>query len=120
MVEECIFCKIIRGELPGKFLAVSEYWISLTPIDQVSKGHTLLIPKNHFQDIFDLGENELKELGAVVQKLSKKLISENDAKAINLLNASGMEAQQSVFHFHLHLVPRYSNDGLDLWIKQKL
>lgn len=119
-MDSCIFCKILKGDVPGKLIELTDLWIGLIPIDQVSKGHTLIIPKNHFKDIFDLGAEELKELGNAAQKLSKELILENNATAINLLNASGVDAQQSIFHFHLHLVPRYLNDGLDLWIRQNL
>lgn len=119
-MDNCIFCTILRGEAEGIVIEVSKHWIGLVPKEQVSKGHTLLIPKKHFKDVFDLGENEVQEFGAAIQKLSKELVGDNNATAINLLNASGIDAQQSVFHFHMHLVPRYPDDGLDLWIKQEL
>jgi histidine triad (HIT) family protein len=62
----------------------------------------------------------MKALGLKIKELSLKLIRENDATGVNILNASGKDAQQSVMHLHFHIVPRYPNDGLDLWLKQKL
>lgn len=86
----------------------------------VSKGHTVVIPKNHFENIFDIDEKIFIHFAKVLRKLSKKLVKENNATGINILHASGKDAQQSVFHLHFHLVPRYPNDGLDMWIKQGL
>lgn len=119
-MNECIFCKIIKGELPSTKVFENEEYLAIVPIDQVSKGHTLLIPKAHFENIFDIDQTCLEKLAGVSKNLAIDLVDKNQATGINLVNANGLDAQQSVFHFHLHLVPRYPNDGLDLWFKNNL
>lgn len=116
----CIFCKIISKELFSKVVFESKSVLGIVPLDQVSKGHTLLIPKEHFENLFDINESVLSELALSSKTLSSQLLKEYFATGINLLHASGEDAQQSVAHFHLHVVPRYKDDGLDLWIKQGL
>lgn len=116
----CIFCKIINKELPSTVIFENEEFLAFSPLDQVSKGHTLLIPKKHQTDVFDMEPNSFERLAGVAQKLSKELVTVYGATGVNLLNASGKDAQQSVFHFHLHIIPRYKNDGLDLWLRNKL
>lgn len=119
-MRDCVFCKIINKELPAAILFENEEFLAFLPIDQVSKGHTLLIPKKHQENVFDIDTKSFGRLAEVAQELSKKLVETNGATGINLLNANGKDAQQSVFHFHLHIVPRYEDDGLDLWLRNKL
>ncbi len=113
----CIFCKIIKGELEVKKVYETDSILAFIPKDQVSKGHTLVIPKEHYENIFEIPKKKLEEVMEASKILSKKLQEELKATGVNLLHASGKDAQQSVFHFHVHVVPRYPNDGLDLWIK---
>jgi len=119
-MNNCIFCKIIAKEAPSKIIFENGDVLALKPLREVSRGHTLIIPKKHFENIFDIKKDKLEKLIAVSKDLSEKLARENSATGINLLHASGKDAQQSVFHFHLHIVPRYENDGLDLWLREKL
>ena len=117
MKQECAFRKIVQGELPSDKLYEDDAVLAFTPKEQVSRGHLLVIPKDHYENIFDISNDCLTKIVHVVKNLSFKLKEELDATGINLLHASGKDAQQSVFHFHFHLVPRYPNDGLDLWIR---
>lgn len=119
-MENCIFCKIINKEAPAKIVFENDEILALVPKGEISKGHTLVIPKKHFENIFDIDKTTLQKLIATSKDLSEQLAKENNATGINLLHASGKDAQQSVFHFHLHIVPRYENDGLDLWLREKL
>lgn len=119
-MEDCIFCKIIRKQAPAKIVYEDEFVLGITPKEEVSRGHTLLVSKTHFESIFDVEETTFVNFARVIKDLSVKLVKENNATGINILNASGKDAQQSVPHLHFHLVPRYPNDGLDMWIKQKL
>lgn len=116
-MENCIFCKIVKGELEAKKIHENESVLAFIPKEQVSSGHTLVIPKEHFENILDISEDSLKDVMKVSKELSHKYRTELDATGVNILHASGKDAQQSVFHFHIHVVPRYPNDGLDLWIK---
>jgi|SRR3989344_2281904 len=117
-MNKCIFCKIVNKQAPATIIFEDEVVLAIMPLEQVSKGHTLLLPKKHFENIFDIDEEIFIHLSKVMKKLSNKLVKENNATGINLLNANGKDAQQSIPHFHL--VPRFSNDELDMWIKQKL
>lgn len=116
-MENCIFCKIVKGELEAKKVHENESALAFIPKDQVSKGHTLVIPKEHYESIFDIPEELLEKVMSISQELSQKYKMELGATGVNILHASGKDAQQSVFHFHIHVVPRYPNDGLDLWLK---
>jgi len=119
-MNNCIFCKIVNKQAPRNVVYEDKTVLAIVPIRQIIKGHTLLIPKSHFENIFDIDKEVFAEFAKVLKELSIKLVKENNATGINLLSASGKDAQQSVFHFHFHLVPRYPNDGLDMWIKQRL
>ena len=119
-MNNCIFCKIISKEAHAKIVFENEDILAFVPKEQVSKGHTLVVPRVHFENIFDIDKNTLEKLIAVSKDLSEQLAKENNATGVNLLHASGKDAQQSVFHFHLHVVPRHENDGLDLWLREKL
>jgi histidine triad (HIT) family protein len=117
---DCVFCKIISNKLPSKKVYEDDKVLALVPIEEVSKGHTLLIPKEHFVNIFDVDEELFSHFSKVLRTLASQLVKDTQATGINILNANGKDAQQSVFHLHFHLVPRYPNDGLDMWVKQKL
>ena len=116
-MENCIFCKIVKGESEVKKVHENESVLAFISKEQVSKGHTLVIPKEHFESIFDIPKKSLTEVMEISQELSQRYKTELNATGINILHASGKDAQQSVFHFHVHVVPRYPNDDLDLWIK---
>jgi histidine triad (HIT) family protein len=119
-MDKCIFCKIVKKEAPAQIVFENNLILALISKEQVSKGHTLVIPKQHFENVLDANDLILREIISVSKKISEKLIYENKATGVNLLNASGKDAQQSVPHLHFHVVPRYPNDGLDMWIKQGL
>ncbi|MEI6887404.1 MAG: HIT domain-containing protein [bacterium] len=104
-MEDCVFCKIINKELPGKIVYEDDVVIALVPIDIVNKGHTLLIPKKHFKNILDVDSDVFKHFGEVLRILSIKLMKDNDAEGVNILNANNEVAGQSVMHLHFHIIP---------------
>lgn len=116
----CIFCRIINREVPGTFIYEDDSVVAIIPKEQVSDGHLLILPKVHYQDVFDIDDSVLRNIASTSKKLSTDIINKTPFTAVNLLNASGKDAQQSVFHFHFHIVPRKPDDGLDMWIKQNL
>lgn len=116
----CVFCRIINREVPGVFVYEDDGIVAIVPKEKVSEGHLLVLPKTHYQDVFDIEDSVLRNLISVSKKLSAEIVDRSSFTAVNLLNASGKDAQQSVFHFHLHVVPRKHGDGLDMWIKQNL
>ena len=117
---ECIFCKIINHESPATVVFEDEVSLVIEPIDPISKGHVLVIPKKHVVNMLDVDDEILSHLIVIAKNIGKELLVKNNAQAMNLFHAAGKEAQQSVFHLHLHVVPRYENDGLDLWFRNNL
>lgn len=112
-MENCIFCKIINGEIPCYKIYEDEYTFAFLDIAGDVDGHTLVIPKKHCKNILDCDEETLKNVMKTVQKISKHYTQNCGYNGVNLLNASDESAQQSVFHFHIHIVPRKNDDGID-------
>lgn len=109
---DCIFCKIIDGEIPSAKVYEDEDVYAFLDISQVTKGHTLVIPKSHEKDVFELNEETAAKLFRVVPSIAKALNKTFSPKGMNVLNNNKEFAGQSVFHYHLHLLPRYdSNDS---------
>lgn len=114
---KCSFCKIIVGKLYSNIIYENENVLVFAPLpeDIIAKGHMLIIPKNHYVDFYDIPKKELHHIVDTLKIISQKLKEKYGADGINILHASGKVAQQSCFHFHIHLIPRYKNDGLDTW-----
>ena len=112
-MHDCIFCKIIAGEIPSAKLYEDEHVFAFMDIMPVTKGHTLIIPKNHKENVFQLSEEEAANLFKVVPKIANALNDTFHPVGMNLINNNGAPAGQSVFHFHLHFVPRFDEtDGI--------
>lgn len=113
-MENCIFCKIIKGEIPAVKIYEDEKTFAFLELNPLAKGHTLLIPKKHAKDIFDISLEDLQAVASVAQKISLKLKESFGAEGISLIQRSGKAAEQSVFHFHLHIIPRKNGDKIDM------
>lgn len=113
-MDQCIFCKILEGEIPSYKIYEDENVLAFLDISQITKGHTLVIPKVHNETIFDMSEETAAQLFAAVPAISRALNKAFQPKGLNMLNNNGSFAGQEVFHYHLHLIPRYDeNDGFD-------
>ena len=114
---DCIFCKIIEGTIPSEKIYEDEHVYAFMDVMPVTKGHVLLIPKTHRENIYEFSEEEAGRLFAAAPKIANALKEEFQPAGLNLLNNTGAPAGQSVFHFHLHFVPRYDEkDGFQpLW-----
>ena len=119
MREKCVFCRIVKGIEPSWTVYEDDLVKAFFDINPVSEGHTLIVPKKHYETIYTIPEKELKRIIVVAKKIAEIYKKALQVNAVNILHASGKEAQQSVFHFHIHLVPRRENDGLNLWYEQK-
>jgi len=115
MNETCIFCKIINGVEPSQIVFRDENVIAFFPRIMNVKGHMIVAPVKHFTDLFDIQEEILSSLLATIKFLSTRCQQQIGAEGVNLLHASGKSAQQSIQHFHFHLMPRFKNDKLDVW-----
>lgn len=110
-MNDCIFCKIINGEIPSSKVYEDDKVYAFLDISQVTKGHTLVIPKEHVKDIYELDETLAADFFARVPKLARALKEAfPDMKGLNLVNNNEPLAYQSVFHSHIHLIPRYHED----------
>ncbi|PKM86497.1 MAG: HIT family protein [Firmicutes bacterium HGW-Firmicutes-10] len=115
----CIFCKIINREIPASILYEDEDVFAMLDIAQVTDGHTLVMPKEHVDNILDCPPVLLSKIISVTQMLSKDIVRKLDAKGVNVLTNANPAAGQSVMHFHMHIIPRYDeSDGLILRFKE--
>ena len=110
---DCIFCKIVSGEVPALKVYEDEEYIAFLDINPRSKGHTLIIPKKHYETLLDMRE-EIKSLGEVIKHISSQLVSKLNAQGFNVLNNNGEAAGQVVKHVHFHIIPRYGEKGHSL------
>ena len=104
---DCIFCKIVAGELPATVVASDERALAFLDISPATRGHTLVIPRAHAQDIHEIGADDLAACIALAQRIAGRARERLGADGVNLLHSSGRAAWQTVFHFHIHVIPRY-------------
>ena len=116
-MEECIFCKIASGEIQGLRIYENNETLAFMDIAKDVDGHILVIPKKHCKNILDCDSETLSAVMNTVKRVSNHLTENCGYDGINLLNASDESAGQSVNHFHIHIIPRKSNDGIDAWPK---
>jgi histidine triad (HIT) family protein len=115
--EDCIFCKIVAGELPATVVDEDERTIAFMDIRPASRGHALVIPRTHARDVHDIDPADLAAVAHTAQRVAAKARDKLGAEGVNLLNSSGAKAWQTVFHFHMHVIPRYTGDALRLpWV----
>ncbi|WP_027417243.1 HIT family protein [Aneurinibacillus terranovensis] len=114
---DCIFCKIIQSEIPSAKVYEDEHVLAFLDISQVTKGHTLIIPKQHHVDLFELPSETAAHLFATVPTIANAIQKAFQPTGLNLLNNNRKAAGQTVFHFHMHIIPRYGKeDGFGfLW-----
>ena len=114
-MSDCLFCKIIKGELPSYKIYEDEFTYAFLDISNDANGHILVVPKAHCTNVLDAKPEDLSHVMQTVQKISKHLIENCGFKGVNILNASGAYAEQSVFHLHFHILPRNEGDGLHVF-----
>jgi histidine triad (HIT) family protein len=114
---DCIFCRIVAGELPATIVDEDERTIAFMDIAPATRGHALVIPRAHSRDLFDASPEDLQATVLAAQRLAKRARKRLAADGVNLLNSSGAAAWQTVFHLHIHVIPRYRDDPLRLpWV----
>src|SRR3954471_14654763 len=111
---DCIFCKIGAGELPAEIVQEDEHTLAFMDINPWTRGHALVIPRNHSKDLLEIDDGELAHATAAAKRLAARMKERLGADGVNLLNACGPAAWQTVFHFHVHVIPRYEDDPLQL------
>jgi len=116
---QCIFCKIIARETPAEILFENECAISILDVNPIHYGHALVIPKHHHADFLEVPEDELGGIMKAVHIVTRGLVQSFDLKGFNFFSNNGTVAGQSVFHFHIHITPRYPDDNIKFVLQLK-
>jgi histidine triad (HIT) family protein len=110
----CIFCKIVATELPATIVDEDELTLSFMDINPATRGHALVVPRRHTRDLLSVSPDDLRATALAAQRLAARMTERLGAAGVNLLNSCGAAAWQTVFHFHIHVIPRYEGDPLQL------
>jgi histidine triad (HIT) family protein len=116
---DCLFCGIVAGSIPSETIDSDERTVAFMDINPATPGHALVVPREHSADLMEIGEEDLTATILASQRLARRMKDVLGADGINLINACGAAAWQTVFHFHIHVVPRYEDDPLKLpWVPE--
>ena len=111
---QCIFCRLVAGEIPSARVYEDDLVIAFMDIAQVNPGHVLIATKRHAPNLFEITPEEAAAVMQTAQKMAEAVRIAFDPPGLTLLQANGKEGEQTVFHFHLHVLPRHANDGVGL------
>jgi len=112
--ENCIFCKIISGAIPSKTVYEDENYKAIMDVAPASKGHVIILPKNHAANIFEISDEDVAGIMVVAKKVAAMLKEKLNCDGVNILQNNGEIAGQTVFHLHVHVIPRYENDTVNI------
>jgi len=114
---DCIFCKIVAGDVPGTIVAEDERTVAFMDISPATRGHALVVPRRHVTDLLEIDPLDLQACAVAAKDLARRVKQALGADGVNLMNSWGQAAWQTVFHFHVHVIPRYADDPLRLpWV----
>ena len=114
---DCLFCKIVAGELPAMIVAEDEFTVAFMDINPATRGHALVVPRRHAANVLEIEPDDLAATMIAAQRLAKRVTERLGAAGVNLINSCGAVAWQTVFHLHVHVIPRYEGDPLKLpWV----
>jgi histidine triad (HIT) family protein len=114
VADDCIFCKIVAGELPAERVDEDEHTVSFMDINPWTRGHALVIPRSHSRNLYEIDDQDLAHVNAAAKRLALRMKERLGCDGVNLLNSCEPAAWQTVFHFHVHVIPRYEDDPLRL------
>ncbi|CAN5577828.1 HIT family protein [soil metagenome] len=114
MSDDCLFCGIVAGSIPSETIDSDERTVSFMDVNPATRGHALVVPRKHSADLLEISAEDLEAVSVAGQRLAKRAVDVLGADGVNLINSCGAAAWQTVFHFHLHVVPRYDDDPLEL------
>ena len=118
--DDCIFCKIANGEIPSATVYEDSICRVILDVNPANKGHALIIPKEHFDNIYSMDAETAAKIFTIATEVAKAQKAELNPDGLNILQNNGEAAGQTVFHFHMHLVPRYIKDNVTMtWIPGK-
>lgn len=108
----CLFCKIVAGEIPATVIASDERTFTFLDINPATPGHALVVPRAHARDLLEVNADDLSAVATAAQRVARQQVQALGATGVNLINSCGADAWQDVFHFHMHVVPRFKVDEL--------
>jgi histidine triad (HIT) family protein len=111
---DCLFCKIVAGDIPATIVAEDERTIAFMDINPATRGHALVIPRTHARDVHEIDTEDLEAVAAAAQRIAALQLERLGADGVLLMNSNGSASWQTVFHFHMHVIPRYAGDRLKL------
>jgi histidine triad (HIT) family protein len=115
--DDCIFCSIVKGDGPATIVDEDDHTIAFMDIHPWTRGHLLVIPREHYKDIYEIPDETLSQVMVAAKRMAKRVKEKLDADGVNLLNSAERAAWQTVFHFHVHVIPRYEDDPLELPVR---
>ncbi|MCI9036031.1 MAG: HIT family protein [Lachnospiraceae bacterium] len=115
--ENCIFCKIANGEIPSRTLYEDNDFRVILDLAPATKGHALILPKNHYKNLYEIEEETAAKVMPLAKKMAVEITQKLGCDGFNLMQNNNEIAGQTVFHFHMHLIPRYNNDNQNLVMK---
>jgi len=117
MASDCLFCGIVAGDVAGEVVASDEHTVAFMDINPATRGHALVVPREHSADLMDISDEALERTMVAARRLARRMEETLEPDGFNILNACRPAAWQTVFHFHLHVIPRYDDDPLKLpWV----
>ncbi|MGN0247668.1 MAG: HIT family protein [Lachnospiraceae bacterium] len=109
--DNCIFCKIANGDISSKAIYEDDLFKVILDLGPATRGHALILPKDHAKNLFELPDDTAKQILVLAKKLGNQMVEKLNADGLNIIQNNGEAAGQTVNHFHLHLIPRYEDDG---------
>jgi histidine triad (HIT) family protein len=120
VANDCLFCGIVAGEVPAEIVDSDEHTVAFMDINPATRGHALVVPRVHSRDLLEIADDDLQRTILAARRLARRIDATLEPDGFNLLNATRPAAWQSVFHFHMHVIPRYDDDPLKLpWIPRE-
>jgi histidine triad (HIT) family protein len=117
VAQDCLFCGIVAGDVPAQIVGSDDYTVAFMDINPATRGHALVVPREHSADLIDVSDDDLQRTMLAARRLTLRMQAALDPDGFNILNSCGRAAWQTIFHFHLHVIPRYDDDPLKLpWI----
>jgi histidine triad (HIT) family protein len=117
---DCLFCGIVAGDVPAQVVDSDEHTVAFMDINPATKGHALVVPREHTRDLMEVSDEDLARTNAAARRLARRMDEVLEPDGFNILNSCRPAAWQTIFHFHLHVVPRYDDDPLKLpWVPRE-
>jgi histidine triad (HIT) family protein len=117
MASDCLFCGIVAGDVPAQIVDSDDHTVAFMDINPATPGHALVVPRAHSADLIEVSDEDLERTTVAARRLAKRMRAALEPAGFNVLNSCGSAAWQTIYHFHLHVIPRYEDDPLKLpWV----